>query len=572
MVGPVTTDRDAAPWAGARLHVVTGKGGTGKTTVASALALALASAPGHVLLTEVEGRQGISQTFDVPPLGTEETRILRLAGGGEVVGLSIDPKAALLEYLQLFYKLGRAGRLLEKFGAIDFATTIAPGVRDVLLIGKIYEANRRRRDGRHKGDAAAAYDALVLDAPPTGPHRPLPLRQLRGGRPRAGRSDPLAGRLDHAACSSPTADGRPPRHPARGDARAGDPRVDRRAARQGPAPRARSSSTWCASRCSTTPRSTRPATGRLHKPSIRTQLAEAGVTRDARARRRACSRRPATTPSASTSSASSSPSSRPPGLPIVAAARPARAASTRARCASSPTCSSTSGSSVQLRSRRGRMHEPGHAVPTPAPVRSTSTPLIADPSDRDRRLLRLRRRRQDDDRRGARAARRRVGPPVVVLTIDPARRLAQSLGLTELDNTPRPVTDIDTSSGRQPPRDDARHEADLRRGRHRPLRARQGRADPRQPLLPGRQQLLRRHAGVHGDGEARPAQGERRHRGRPWDLIVVDTPPSRSALDFLDAPNRLGSFLDGRFIRLLTAPAKAGGRAGLKVFGLACSS
>jgi anion-transporting ArsA/GET3 family ATPase len=159
----VTTD-----WGQARLHVVTGKGGTGKTTVASALALALASTPGRVLLTEVEGRQGISQTFDVPPLGTQETRVVRLPGGGEVDGLSVEPKAALLEYLQLFYKLGRAGRLLEKFGAIDFATTIAPGVRDVLLIGKVYEANRRRRDGRHRGDAPPAYDGLVLDAPPTG--------------------------------------------------------------------------------------------------------------------------------------------------------------------------------------------------------------------------------------------------------------------------------------------------------------------------------------------------------------------------------------------------------------------
>ena len=85
-----------------------------------------------------------------------------------MIGLSVEPKKALLEYLQLFYKLGRAGRILEKFGAVDFATTIAPGVRDVLLIGRIYEANRRRRDGKHKGDGPPAYDALVLDAPPTG--------------------------------------------------------------------------------------------------------------------------------------------------------------------------------------------------------------------------------------------------------------------------------------------------------------------------------------------------------------------------------------------------------------------
>ena len=155
-------------WSGARLHVVTGKGGTGKTTIAAALAIALAGGDRRVLLAEVEERQGISQTFDVPPLGPEETRVAKFGGRGEIVGLSIEPKKALLEYLQLFYKLGRAGRLLEKFGAVDFATTIAPGVRDVLLIGKIYEANRRREDGRHKGGGGAAYDALVLDAPPTG--------------------------------------------------------------------------------------------------------------------------------------------------------------------------------------------------------------------------------------------------------------------------------------------------------------------------------------------------------------------------------------------------------------------
>ncbi|MEO7753431.1 MAG: ArsA-related P-loop ATPase [Terracoccus sp.] len=155
-------------WSKARLHVVTGKGGTGKTTIAAALAIALAGGDRRVLLAEVEERQGISQTFDVPPLGPDETRVAKFGGRGEIIGLSIEPKTALLEYLQLFYKLGRAGRLLEKFGAVDFATTIAPGVRDVLLIGKIYEANRRREDGRHKRGGGPAYDALVLDAPPTG--------------------------------------------------------------------------------------------------------------------------------------------------------------------------------------------------------------------------------------------------------------------------------------------------------------------------------------------------------------------------------------------------------------------
>jgi anion-transporting ArsA/GET3 family ATPase len=148
-------------WDGVRLHVVSGKGGTGKTTVAGALALSLASDGRRVLLAEVEGRQGIAQLFDVPPLPYAERKIATFSGG-EVLGLAVEPKEALLEYLQMFYKLGRAGSMLEKVGAIDFATTIAPGVQDVLLTGKVYEAVRRRQGGR------PVYDAVVLDAPPTG--------------------------------------------------------------------------------------------------------------------------------------------------------------------------------------------------------------------------------------------------------------------------------------------------------------------------------------------------------------------------------------------------------------------
>lgn len=142
------------------LHVVTGKGGTGKTTVAAALATALATRGRRVLLCEVEGRQGIAQLFDVAPLPYEERKIASGLDGGEVYALAIDPEAALLEYLQMFYRLGRAGKALDKFGIIDFATTIAPGVRDVLLTGKVYETARRQGSDR--------YDAIVMDAPPTG--------------------------------------------------------------------------------------------------------------------------------------------------------------------------------------------------------------------------------------------------------------------------------------------------------------------------------------------------------------------------------------------------------------------
>lgn len=167
--GPGALPGPAAEWQGARLHVVTGKGGTGKTTVAAALAVALAVRGQRVLLAEVEDRQGISQALDVAPLASTERRVLSTAGGGEVVGLAVDAKAALLEYLQIFYRLGRAGGALERLGAIDFATTIAPGVRDVLLIGKIYEANRRSLDpADRKRVGPRRYDAIVLDAPPTG--------------------------------------------------------------------------------------------------------------------------------------------------------------------------------------------------------------------------------------------------------------------------------------------------------------------------------------------------------------------------------------------------------------------
>ncbi len=146
----------------ARLHIVTGKGGTGKTTVAAGLALALASTGKRTLLIEVEGRQGIAPLFKLGTLPYTERRVASLGGRGEVRALAVDAEEALLEYLDMFYKLGIAGRALQKFGAIDFATTIAPGMRDVLLTGKVKEATTRTESGRR------VYDAVILDAPPTG--------------------------------------------------------------------------------------------------------------------------------------------------------------------------------------------------------------------------------------------------------------------------------------------------------------------------------------------------------------------------------------------------------------------
>jgi anion-transporting ArsA/GET3 family ATPase len=162
-----TRDTD---WDGVRLHVVTGKGGTGKTTVAGALALALAAGGKRVLLMEMEGRQGIAQLFDVPPLPYEERKVAVAPAsmnraGGDVYALVADPESALVEYLEMFYNLRHAGAALTKLGIMDFATTVAPGLRDVLLTGKAAEAVRRKSSGKTGG---RVYDAVVMDAPPTG--------------------------------------------------------------------------------------------------------------------------------------------------------------------------------------------------------------------------------------------------------------------------------------------------------------------------------------------------------------------------------------------------------------------
>ncbi|MBB4894269.1 anion-transporting ArsA/GET3 family ATPase [Streptomyces olivoverticillatus] len=165
---------------------------------------------------------------------------------------------------------------------------------------------------------------------------------------------------------------------------------------------------------------------------------------------------------------------------------------------------------------------------------------------------------------GVRAAER--GRKVVVLTIDPARRLAQSMGIEELDNVPRRVPGIDGSAGGE------LHAMmlDMKRTFDEIVEAHADKERSRAILENPFYQSL--SAGFAGTQEymAMEKLGQLRARDE-WDLIVVDTPPSRSALDFLDAPGRLGSFLDGKFIKVLMAPAKIGGRAGMKFLGVGMS-
>ncbi|MDQ6850502.1 MAG: ArsA family ATPase [Actinomycetota bacterium] len=157
---------------------------------------------------------------------------------------------------------------------------------------------------------------------------------------------------------------------------------------------------------------------------------------------------------------------------------------------------------------------------------------------------------------GAEAGRR-----TVVLTIDPARRLAQSMGLTELDNTPREVKDATEpdTEGRlfAMMLDMKRTFDDVVLEHTAPERAEQIFANPFYQTLSSSFAGTQEYMAMEKLGQLVAAKA--------WDLIVVDTPPSRSALDFLDAPNRLGRFLDGRMIRVLTAPARASGKAYLKV-------
>jgi anion-transporting ArsA/GET3 family ATPase len=161
---------------------------------------------------------------------------------------------------------------------------------------------------------------------------------------------------------------------------------------------------------------------------------------------------------------------------------------------------------------------------------------------------------------GVRAAEEH-GRRTVVLTIDPARRLAQSLGLTELDNTPRQVGTVRSGELFAMMLDMKRTFDDVVAAHTDPRRAEEIYVNPFYQAMSSTFAGTQEYMAMEKLGQLR-AQDE-------WDLIIVDTPPSRSALDFLDAPSRLGRFLDGRMLRLLSAPARTGGRS---VFSLVTAS
>ena len=234
----------------------------------------------------------------------------------------------------MYYKLGRAGRALDRFGVIEFATTIAPGVRDVLLTGKVYEATKR--NARNKG--AIEYDAVVLDAPPTGRITQfLGVNSELAGLAKVGPIKTPVRQRDAAAALRP--DRGAPGHRAGGDARPGDGRRDRRPAGPRPPGRRRGGQHGPPAATST-PTRWRRARRHGRRGAVAADLKAAGLEADDDARRRAARRgaRPRRAPGARGRAAQGG--RRPRRADVRAAPadrrhRPRRALRARRRCSAS---------------------------------------------------------------------------------------------------------------------------------------------------------------------------------------------------------------------------------------------
>ena len=452
----------------------------------------------------------------------------------------------------MYYQLGRAGRALDRFGVIEFATTIAPGVRDVLLTGKVYEAVQR--NSRNKG--ADQYDAVVLDAPPTG--RITQFLNVNGelaGLAKVG-PDQDAGRHDDDALPVPRTavhlvtvlEEMPVQETADGIAElraAGLPvgGVVVNLVR----PRDLDAEDLDAA-----------VAGDLDPAAIEADLKAAGVdvddelvdglldeARDHAERRALEDDQRELVAGARRADVRAAPAGRRrrPRRALRARRRPPRAGDGMTPAA------------PESRTRASdRWPRPGPAPPLDVDAllddRGTGIIVCCGSGGVGKTTT--------SAALALRAAER--GRKVVVLTIDPARRLAQSMGIEALDNTPRPVPgDRRRPEGR--PLDammlDMKRTFDeVVESQASPEKAKQILANPFYIALSssfaGTQEYMamEKLGQIHADAQ----------RDGSYDLIVVDTPPSRSALDFLDAPERLSSFLDGRFIRLLLAPAR--GRRG----------
>lgn len=508
----------------APLHIVSGKGGTGKTTVALALAAALASRGGRVLVCEVEGRQGLAEVVGRAQLPVGKESPLFASGRGQVFGLAVGAREALTDYLATFPGLGLAGLVLDKSGLTDFATSIAPGLRDVLLFGKVYQAARAKAKG-----TAGAFDAVVLDAPPTGRIAGFlgaskSLIGLAPGSPVAGQAarlvDLLAepGTVVHLVTLLREL---PVNETIEALAELSQVGV-------------RSGGVVCnqvhqAVRLGALPDELRdPATG-ADLPGLLAELHAAIDLTSAEDRQRR--------------------------LLIQAAGVPFAELPNLTEMIEVPQILRLAehfGADASRRPIPG--HRPG---PTPAPLR-TSLDLdgvLLDPGTKV--VLCCGTGGVGKTSLSAAMAVRAAdcGRRVVALTIDPAKRLADALGMDELSHEPRAIAGIAGGGSLDAMMLDTKHTFDA-------AILRMTSPDRAAQIIenPFYRTLSESFAGTT-EYLAMERLADLLESDQQWDLVVVDTPPSRSALDFLDAPKRLTALLDGRLLARLAPPTAGPFRA-----------
>ena len=156
-----------------RVLIVAGKGGVGKTTVSAALARTASLAGLRTLLIEIEGRSLLSGLFGRPgALDYHETVLVpagKPAGAAEIRARTLTPDDALIEYLN-DHGLRRISKRLSRTGMIDVVATAAPGIKDILVLGKVKQLERGGRDGERLDpeETGGPVDLIVVDAPAAG--------------------------------------------------------------------------------------------------------------------------------------------------------------------------------------------------------------------------------------------------------------------------------------------------------------------------------------------------------------------------------------------------------------------
>jgi anion-transporting ArsA/GET3 family ATPase len=142
-----------------RVLIVSGKGGVGKTTIAASLALTAARTGKKVCVVEMDQKGRLTKIFGRGPAGYEPSEIFP-----DVWAISVSAEDALIEYLDVQYHMKRISKAFSGVHFIDYITTAAPGLKDILVLGKIWYLERGRAGGASKQD----FDLIVVDAPAAG--------------------------------------------------------------------------------------------------------------------------------------------------------------------------------------------------------------------------------------------------------------------------------------------------------------------------------------------------------------------------------------------------------------------